>query len=414
MKFYIRTLGCKQNTSESELLREALENAGNAFDPDAPELIILHSCAVTNKAEYKSRDALRRLKKRFPDARIAVIGCAAENSPEKFKSIGADKILINSEKFDLSNYIDSAINLVGINDRRLEHFKSQSRAFLSIQDGCDLSCAYCIITKLRGPSVSKSKAAIFEEINSLKAAGKNEIVLTGINTALWGKEWGGSFTELVSELSAMKGMRFRLSSLNPDLIDEQLLFLIARENSICPHLHISLQSGSAEVLKGQRRFYSPGLFIDITQKLKALDPRVRIGIDIIAGLPGEDENKFEETLTTLSKAKVDYMHIFRFSPRAGTDSAKMKYPNGLTAKRRAGILRELDSKMRAAFLGENIGVLHRVVLEERHDKKGYVIGMTENYLDVGVKTRKNSDSVWFIGETIVNGRLYGKERNDTQ
>ncbi|MCD6579028.1 MiaB/RimO family radical SAM methylthiotransferase, partial [bacterium] len=330
MTFLIYTLGCKQNHYESTFLHEKLKGAGYKISKDDPKYIIVHTCGVTNRAEYKSRDQVKRMKRKYPKAKVIAIGCSAEYHREKYYEIGADIVLDNNEKFILENYNIAGLsgNYLNENSLSVHDYDTQTRAFLSIQNGCDLNCAYCIITKLRHESHSKSIENIHKEIKNLIDSGKKEIVITGINIALWGKEWKKDLSYLLGEIQQYKNIRFRLSSLNVNNINENIIFYITENNNVMPHIHISLQSGSNKILKLHRRYYTKERFIEITNKIKSKNKFVNIGIDIIAGLPGEEETDFQETISTLKSAKVDYMHIFPYSKRDGTDAVNFPQVNG--------------------------------------------------------------------------------------
>ncbi len=407
MKFFIYTLGCKQNHYESTFLYEKLLQAGLFESKTNPDYIIVHTCAVTNRAEYKSRDQVKRMKKKYPKASVIVIGCSAEYHKSKYFDIGANIVLDNNEKFILDNYGIAGLtgNYLSENKLSVNNYNTQTRAFLSIQNGCDLNCAYCIITKLRHESQSKNIEHIHKEIQDLVQAGKKEIVITGINIALWGKEWNKNLSYLLGEIQQYKNIRFRLSSLNVNNIDENIISYITGKNNIMPHIHISLQSGSNKVLKLHRRYYTKERFIKITNEIKSKNKLTNIGIDIIAGLPGENNEDFSETIDTLKEAKVDYMHIFPYSKRDGTDAVNFPQVNGNEIIRRKNKLKEIDTESRRKFLKQNLGIPNRVLIEGR-EKDGFALGFSDNYVQYAIISDEQNVFINIQGTKIIGGIIY--------
>lgn len=424
MKVAFHTLGCKVNHYETEAIKEAFVSRGAEIvgEEDPADVYVINTCTVTNIADRKSRQFIRRAKKTNPDAIIVVTGCYAQVAAEDVAAMPeVDLVMGNNRKSEICGLVmekfmaksstevsaeslaaehdagaaakDRAEVLVTPRDELtfyedLGKIKSasdeMSRAYIKIQDGCDRFCSYCLIPYARGPVRSRKADEIVEEVRDLVEAGFREVVLTGINTALYGTEAGAehSLSELLTmldELETSEDFRVRLSSLEPTVVDKDNVEEIIRHRRLCHHLHLSVQNGSDSVLKAMNRHYTREEYLDIVFMLRNHDPLFGITTDIIVGFPGETDKDFEDTLDIVKKSAFGRTHVFRYSPRKGTAGAAMKdaVPEQIK-KERAEVLESLGEKAAKAFTGANLGVTHTVLIEESCD--GYATGYTGNYI----------------------------------
>lgn len=403
MKIAIYTLGCKVNQYESASLLEIFERQGHEIvDISHADLFMVNTCTVTHNAAYECRRLIRKFIKRNRSAICVVAGCYPQVAREEILKIkGIDYLIGHSEKAtlpEISPYFKKQSKtkvIIGDPDSHytLTSFPpprhpQRTRAYLKIQDGCNAFCSYCIIPYARGGNRSLSLDLVLERLGCIANSGFKEVVLTGINLGAYGKDLEPPI-DLCYLLNIIKDrnfpLRIRLGSLSPLEMRPNLIDLFPRWENLCPHLHISLQSGSNKILKNMNRPYSADFFKKMVTELKNRIPQLAIGVDIIAGFPGESEKDFKETYRLLEDLPIAYLHIFPFSERRGTKAAQMKdkIPTE-EIKRRAHLLRELDAVKRRAFYYYNLNNTVRVLIENRN-KNGYLKGHSENYLPVCIE-----------------------------
>ena len=393
------TLGCKLNFSESSTLAREFERGGyKRVEPSEPtDVAVINSCSVTEHADKKCRNIIRKIHRRNPNAIIAVTGCYAQLRPEAIAAIdGVDIVLSNNDKGDLYKrvvelkergkaevYSCSVENLT----RFFAAYSSgdRTRSFLKVQDGCDYKCAYCTIHYARGSSRNMPIADIVAEAKEIAAAGQKEIVITGINTGDFGRTTGERFIDLLRELDGVDGIeRYRISSIEPNLITDEIIEFCAQSPKFVPHFHIPLQSGSTRILGLMRRRYTAERYRERIAKIRELMPDSFLGVDVIVGFPGEGEEEFMETYRLLEEVGASFLHIFPFSERPGTPAVDM--PNKVQARistERVSRLEELSAKLNRAFTERFIGT-EREVLFESTNHDGIMYGYTDNYLRVSI------------------------------
>ncbi len=391
------TLGCKLNFSESSTLAREFERGGyKRVEPSEPtDVAVINSCSVTEHADKKCRNIIRKIHRRNPNAIIAVTGCYAQLKPEAIAAIeGVDIVLSNNDKGDLYKrvvelkergkaevYSCSVENLT----RFFAAYSSgdRTRSFLKVQDGCDYKCAYCTIHYARGSSRNIPIADIVAEAHEIAAAGQKEIVITGINTGDFGRTTGERFIDLLRELDRVDGIeRYRISSIEPNLITDEIIEFCAQSPKFVPHFHIPLQSGSTRILGLMRRRYTAERYRERIAKIRELMPDSFLGVDVIVGFPGEGEEEFMETYRLLEEVGASFLHIFPFSERPGTPAVDMpgKVQSRISTER-VSRLEELSSKLNRAFAERFIGT-EREVLFESTNHDGIMYGYTDNYLRV--------------------------------
>ncbi len=391
------TLGCKLNFSESSTLAREFERGGyRRVEPsEATDVAVINSCSVTEHADKKCRNIIRKIHRRNPNAIIAVTGCYAQLRPDAIAAIeGVDIVLSNNDKGDLYKrvvelkergkaevYSCSVENLT----RFFAAYSSgdRTRSFLKVQDGCDYKCAYCTIHYARGSSRNIPIADIVAEAKEIAAAGQKEIVITGINTGDFGRTTGERFIDLLRELDRVDGIeRYRISSIEPNLITDEIIEFCAQSPKFVPHFHIPLQSGSTRILGLMRRRYTAERYRERIAKIRELMPDSFLGVDVIVGFPGEGEEEFMETYNLLEEVGASFLHIFPFSERPGTPAVDMpgKVQSRISTER-VSRLEELSSKLNRAFAERFIGT-EREVLFESTNHDGVMYGYTDNYLRV--------------------------------
>jgi len=389
------TLGCKLNFAETSAIARSLpddryEKVPQGADAD---IYVINTCTVTGTADRKCRQTIKKLISRSPDAIIAVVGCYAQLNPEKILEIrGVDIVLGNQEKFNLSEYLDNKKNgeiIHACGNTVIDSYfpaysiGGRTRSFLKVQDGCDYRCAYCTIPDARGPSRNQDIASIVSEAEKIAGNGIKEIVLTGVNIGDFGKSTGDTFTGLLKELVKAEGIeRYRISSIEPDLISSELIDLAAGSGKILPHFHIPLQSGSDRILGLMRRRYKRDLFERKVSLIKTKIPIACIGADIIFGFPDESDDDFEDTFTFLERMPLSYLHVFSFSERPGTPAWEMpgKVPFPVREERSRRLI-SLSNRIHMDFCTANTGT-NAMVLFEHSRKEGMITGFTGNYLSV--------------------------------
>jgi threonylcarbamoyladenosine tRNA methylthiotransferase MtaB len=393
------TLGCKLNYSESSTLAREFERGGyRRVEPSEPtDVAVINSCSVTEHADKKCRNIIRKIHRRNPNAIIAVTGCYAQLKPEAIAEIdGVDIVLSNNDKGDLYKrvielkergkaevYSCSVENLT----RFFAAYSSgdRTRSFLKVQDGCDYKCAYCTIHYARGSSRNIPIADIVTEAREIAAAGQKEIVITGINTGDFGRTTGEKFIDLLRALDGVDGIeRYRISSIEPNLITDEIIEFCAQSPKFVPHFHIPLQSGSTRILGLMRRRYTAERYRERIAKIRELMPDSFLGVDVIVGFPGEGEEEFMETYRLLEEVGASFLHIFPFSERPGTPAVTMPGKvQSSVATERVSRLEELSARLHRAFAERFVGT-ERDVLFESTNHNGVMYGYTDNYLRVAV------------------------------
>ncbi len=391
------TLGCKLNFSESSTFARQFEEGGyERVDSSAPtDVAVINSCSVTEHADKKCRNIIRKIHRRNPDAIIAVTGCYAQLKPEEIAAIeGVDIVLGNNDKGDLYRRVVELENrdkaeVYGCSYDKISRFFAayssgdRTRSFLKVQDGCDYKCAYCTIHYARGASRNIPIADIVKEAEEIVAAGQKEIVITGVNTGDFGRTTGEKFVDLLRALDRVEGVeRYRISSIEPNLITDEIIELCARSPKFMPHFHIPLQSGSTKLLGAMRRRYTADKYRERIAKIRELMPDSFLGVDVIVGFPGEGEEEFMESYRLLEEVGASFLHIFPFSERPGTPAVAM--PNKVQSRiatERVERLEELSNRLHADFARRYLGT-ERPVLFESTNRSGEMLGYTDNYLRV--------------------------------
>lgn len=397
MKISVTTIGCKLNFSESATIIRQFVNSGKYelvdFGEEA-DVTIINSCSVTAQAERKSRYATKKAVKVSPNGIVAVIGCSAQLRPESFEKIdGVNYVLGTETKFELWNLLEKkdSNKIHSCEIENIEKFDNafsvseRTRSFLKIQDGCDYHCAYCTIPKARGKSRNGTIVDIIKKAEIIAKNGIKEIILTGVNIGDFGKTTGETFYQLLEKLVEVKGIeRIRISSIEPNLLTDEILELVKFSDKIMPHFHIPLQNGSDAKLKMMKRRYNTKFFREKILKIHELIPDAFIGIDVIVGFPTETEENFNETYNLLESLPISFLHIFPYSDRPGTDASKI-YPKVPSEwiKEREIKLKELSDQKHQNFYKKYIGQTRKVLFEATsHDK--FITGFTDNYLLVKV------------------------------
>lgn len=388
MKASVVTLGCKVNEYESQSIMAQLKEEGyEIFEGLVPaDVYVVNTCAVTNTGEKKSRQTLAKIEKLNPNAKIVVVGCAVQNNPAKFltnKNVIA--LAGNYGKHDIINFINKQNKALP----ELEHNKfinmkkpieTRTRQYVKIQDGCNYFCTYCLIPYLRGRSRSRDMADILQEIKSMQA---NEIVLTGINMSDYRINGELALKTLVEEVDKLN-KRFRISSIECNVLTEEMLTTLKNCKNFCPHFHLSLQSACNETLKRMNRRYSIEQFKQVVKNIKKIFPNAFIATDVIVGFKGETDQEFETTFNNLKEIGFDFMHIFPYSERAGTVAEKLGGDvKKEVVKKREEKLIELNKLNIKKCYKKNLNTMHAVLIEEANEKMSY--GYTENYIYTQIK-----------------------------
>jgi len=404
------TLGCKLNFSETSTLSRQVEQEGfekKDFE-DLADVYVINTCSVTDNADKECRQIVRRIQRRAPESLVVITGCYAQLKPKEIAEIpGVDLVLGAAEKFNLTRHIrelskgDSAkISSCDIEDvsgfNASWSMNDRTRTFLKVQDGCDYTCSFCTIPMARGKSRSDSIANVVGHAQKLAATGVKEIVLTGVNLGDFGKGPNGArsheedFFSLCRELEAVDGIeRYRISSIEPNLLTNDIIGLVAKSKKFMPHFHIPLQSGSNEILSLMRRRYKCELYDERVALIKELMPHCAIGVDVIVGFPGETDAHFEETLAFLHNLDVSYLHVFTYSEREHTRAIGMENVVPIPVRHsRNKILRNL-SYMKMRYFTEAHAGQSRKVLFEGRSRNGMMEGYTDNYIKVTIPHRED-------------------------
>ncbi len=397
------TLGCKLNFSETSTIARSFQSEGFdrvGFDEKA-DVYVINTCSVTDNADKRFKTIVKEAQKQNPEAFLIAIGCYAQLKPEELAQVdGVDLVLGATEKFKVTDYLnDLTKNEVGevhsceIGEANFYvgsySIGDRTRAFLKVQDGCDYKCTFCTIPLARGISRSDSLENVLQNVREISGRGIREIVLTGVNIGDYGKgEFGNkkhdhTFYELVQALDQCTGIdRFRISSIEPNLLRNETIELVASSERFVPHFHIPLQSGSDTLLRKMKRRYTRSLYTDRVEKIREHLPHACIGVDVIVGFPGESDEEFLDTYRYLSELDISYLHVFTYSERPNTEAMEMEgsVPQKIRNKR-SKMLRGLSVKKRRAFYESQLGS-ERTVLFESENKQGYIHGFTENYVKV--------------------------------
>jgi threonylcarbamoyladenosine tRNA methylthiotransferase MtaB len=394
------TLGCKLNFSESSAIGRQFNDAGFETVPftDQADVYLINTCSVTDHADKKCRKVVKEALKHSPNAYIAVVGCYAQLKPKEISEIpGVDIVLGAAEKFMIIDYITdltkqekTQIFNQDISEAKdfisSYSFSERTRTFLKVQDGCDYTCSFCTIPLARGASRSDTISHVIDQANEIAASGVKEIVLTGVNLGDFGIRDGireDKFFDLIQALDKVEGIdRIRISSIEPNLLSDEIIEFVSHSNKFVPHFHIPLQSGCNKVLALMRRRYKRELYSERVANIKRLMPDCCIGVDVIVGFPGETQEDFLDTYNFLNELEVSYLHVFTYSERENTPAAEMKgvVPGSVRAER-SKMLHILSEKKRRAFYETQIGKSTQILFEADH-KNGFMHGFSRNYVKV--------------------------------
>lgn len=428
------TLGCKLNFSETSTLRQALEGYGvvSAVGDDVADICIINTCSVTDVADHKCRQAINRMIRRHPGALVIVTGCYAQLKPAQIASVeGVDLVVGAEHKGNIVSYIIECLsarahggalavagdapfgksiagacssceaeNAIVVKTKDIKTFSpscsrgERTRYFLKVQDGCNYYCTYCTIPFARGRSRNGSIESMVAQAEKVAQEGGKEIVITGVNIGDFGRSTGETFYELIQELDKVSGIeRYRISSIEPDLLTDEIIEFVASSRAFMPHFHIPLQCGSDDVLKLMRRHYDTALFADKINRIKKLIPDAFIGVDVIVGMRGETDMYFEDSYNFIKNLDVTQLHVFSYSERPGTKALEIPYVVAPETKHeRSQRLLALSDDKTHAFYSKYIGSVRKVLLE--HAPAGKPMhGFTDNYIRVEVPNRQDLDNV---------------------
>ena len=402
------TLGCKLNFSETSSIRRLFEEGGYGvvnFD-DGADLYIINTCSVTDFADRKCRYEVRRALKYSPDAKVVVIGCYAQLKPKEISEIpGVDLVLGAAEKFNILDHIDdlamtSGKGMIRAGEiKEVNHFigsfsiGDRTRSFLKVQDGCDYKCSFCTIPQARGKSRSDTIEQAVSNARRIAQQGIKEIVLTGVNLGDFGNgteviegakpQKDGLFIDLIKELDKVEGIeRFRISSIEPNLLTDEIIEFVSGSKRFVPHFHIPLQSGSNKMLRLMRRRYQRELYASRVEKIKSVMPHCCIGVDVIVGFPGETEEDFLDTYHFINGLDISYLHVFTYSERANTPATLMERKVEMGERRsRNKQLRSLSEKKKRYFYNTHLGEIKNVLVEDKTEND-FITGHTDNYIKV--------------------------------
>lgn len=398
-KVALYTLGCKLNFSETSSIARMFQEEGFArvdFN-ETPDVYVINTCSVTENADKKCKQLVKKALKINANAFVAIIGCYAQLKPDEIALIeGVDMVLGASEKFKIVEHFKDleknekaevfASKIKEVSEFIPSYSKGdRTRSFLKIQDGCDYFCTFCTIPLARGKSRNNSIADTIKVAKEVAQTAAKEVILTGVNIGDFGQGEGESFFELIQELDKIDGIdRFRISSIEPNLLNNKIIEFVAKSDKFMPHFHIPLQSGSNKILKAMRRKYLKELYVERVSKIKELMPHACIGVDVIVGFPGETEDDFLETYNFLNELDVSYLHVFTYSERQNTTAIKM---DGVVPKsersKRSKMLHILSEKKKRFFYNQHLGKTYNVLFEaEQHEDA--LNGFTDNYIKVKV------------------------------
>ncbi len=399
----LHTLGCKLNFSETSTIGRILENDGfvkKEFD-DVADVYVINTCSVTDNADKECRQLVRRIQRKAPEALVVITGCYAQLKPKEISEIpGVDLVLGAAEKFNIAHHLkeiskgDStkicSCDIEDVNSFTASYsVNDRTRTFLKVQDGCDYNCSFCTIPMARGKSRSDSIESVLQKIKEIEKAGVREVILTGINLGDFGKQESDfkqesffDLIQLIEHTDTGNLQRFRISSIEPNLLTNEIIEFVATSKKFMPHFHIPLQSGSNRVLGLMRRRYKKELYAERVATIKKLIPNCCIGVDVIVGSPGENEDDFLETVQFLQTLDISYLHVFTYSERANTTALKIDDVVPINVRHhRNKILRNLSYQKLQHFTSQHIGQRYPVLFESKN-KNGMMEGYTNNYIRI--------------------------------
>lgn len=405
----LHTLGCKLNFSETTAIGRMLENDGfikKEFD-EVADVYVINTCSVTENADKECRQLVRRIQRKAPEAMVVITGCYAQLKPQEIASIpGVNLVLGASEKFNISAHLKEiskndatricSCDIEDVNIFTASHsIHERTRVFLKVQDGCDYNCSFCTIPMARGKSRSDSIDNVLKEVELIASKGTKEIVLTGINLGDFGKGFSGgkkheeNFFDLIKELDKLSSIeRFRISSIEPNLLSNEMIGFVANSNKFMPHFHIPLQSGNDKTLAAMRRRYKRELYSERVGLIKMLMPHCCIGADVIVGFPGETDEDFNETADFIQSLDISYLHVFTYSERDNTHALSLNPVVPMNVRHeRNKILRNISYMKMQAFTQKHIGETRKVLFEGKN-KNGTMEGYTDNYIKITTPYRK--------------------------
>ena len=392
--FLLKSMGCKSNQFEGAIIEENLINAGfeKVSEIKDADLYILNSCSVTHKSDDEALYLLRHAKHTNENIKTLITGCVAQIERDKLLEYDfVDFVLGNNEKLNIVEFLQKnedcevgdIMNMTDFHEAVLID-TTKTRASLKIQDGCDNRCAYCIIPFARGKSRSAKSDFIIDQIKSFEKHDFKEVIFTGIHIGQWGKEWGKTILDLLKEVEANTNVRYRLGSLYPNEITDELLDFLSKSKQFCPHFHLSLQSACNRTLKRMNRRYKVEDYLEQIEKINKLFELPFLGSDVIAGFVGETQEDFETTLKNLEKSGLTAIHTFPYSIRKGTQAEKMEgHLPDKVKEERASAIKKISAQKTKDFLEKNVGTIHNVLVDKHLDKHLNVLkGMSENYITV--------------------------------
>ena len=399
--FSYHTFGCKVNFADSSYIARQVIDKGlsQVSIDDYADICLINTCSVTEKADKKAKKLIKTIHNKFPETKIVVFGCYAQLQPEEITNLeGVAAVISTENKFDISNIIyendlNDSHSISDIGD--VEKFNisyslsERIRAFIKIQDGCNYNCTYCTIPNARGMSRSFNINNTMKELDNIISSGTKEIILSGINIGDFGIQYNESLYELLIEIEELNDLhRYRISSIEPNLLTDEIIELISKSNKAMPHFHIPLQSGSDKILKLMKRRYSLKDYISVINKVRDSIPDVCIGVDVIVGFPGETEDDFNHTYKVLEELNISYLHVFTYSERANTDSEQI-FPkvNQSTKAMRREKLKRLSTIKYRKFIDNNLNKELNILFEKYSD--GILSGWAENYIRVNVESENN-------------------------
>lgn len=421
-KFYLKSMGCKSNQFEGQIITEKLLEKGfeSVKDFKDADFYILNSCTVTHKSDSETLYLLRNAKHLKPSIKTVLTGCLAQVDKDELAKLDyVDYLFGNDDKFNLADYLENEETNIVSDIMELKDFNPQvlkdttkTRISLKIQDGCNNRCSYCIIPFARGKSRSANEQFILDEINKYAEEGYKEVVFTGIHIGQYGLDTNSSLLELLEKVESTSIHRYRLGSLNPTEIPIEVLEFLKSSNKFCPHFHLSLQSACDKTLRAMNRFYKTEDYLAQIEYIQENFNNPFIGSDVIAGFVGETEQDFEETVKNLRRSKLTKIHTFPYSIRKGTKAEGMEgHLSDKVKEERATIIKQISAEKMNEFLQRNLGTTREVLIEKRPDKHtGNLKGLTENYINVIVEngTDEFNTLQQVKLERIQNGKMYGR------
>lgn len=421
--FLLKSMGCKSNQFEGAIIEENLINAGfdKVNDIKDADLFILNSCSVTHKSDDEALYLIRHAKHTNENIKTLITGCVAQIERDKLLDYDfIDYVLGNDEKLNIVEFLQKnedcevgdIMNMTDFHEAVLID-TTKTRASLKIQDGCDNRCAYCIIPFARGNSRSAKSDFVIEQIKSFEEHGFKEVIFTGIHIGQWGKEWGKTILDLLKEVETHTNVRYRLGSLYPNEITDELLDFLSKSKQFCPHFHLSLQSACNRTLERMNRSYKVEDYLEQIEKINELFELPFLGSDVIAGFVGETQDDFETTVENLKKSGLTAIHTFPYSIRKGTQAEKMEgHLPDKVKEERATAIKKISSQKTKEFLEKNVGTVHNVLVEKHLDKHLNVLkGMSENYITVFLNSddRDLINTIQRVKITeIKDGKAFGK------